>query len=152
MKENAETRPWLDLWNAMIIRAIHDYEILISEAPIKRDAGYDEYSMTIPHILEFLKGTEAEGWPKIIEKTYIEKFRPYAKRNARKIEEAWKDVRGLEGYARDMALKNFKYKCPLCGGALKPARICGVHVINCTGCMLNVKAPKRRKKNAVHGD
>ena len=152
MKENSETRPWLDLWNAMIIRSLHDFEMLISEAPIKRTAGYDEYSMTIPHILEFLKGTEAEGWPKIIENTYIKKFRPYAKKHARKIEEGWKDIVKLDGYDRDLAIRNFKYRCPLCGGALKPDRIYGVNVINCTGCMLNVKAPKRRKKNAVHGD
>ena len=152
MTETSDMKPWLDLWNAMLIRSIHDFEILISEAPVKRDASYDEYAMTIPHILQFLKGTEVEEWPKMIEKTYINKFRPYAKKNARKIEEAWKDVKKLNGYERDMAIKSFKYKCPLCGGALKPDRICGVNVINCTGCMLNIKAPKRRKKNAVHGD
>lgn len=149
MKENSETRPWLDLWNAIIIRSLHDFEMLISEAPIKRTAGYDEYSMTIPHILEFLKGTEAEGWPKIIENTYIKKFRPYAKKNARKIEEGWEDIAKLDGYDRDLAIRDFKYRCPLCGGALKPDRIYGVNVINCTGCMLNVKAPKRRKKKCT---
>ena len=143
----SDMKPWLRLRNAMIERAVWDFEMLISEAPIPISSDSCQSEMTIPAIRAFAKGTEIAVWLDKIERTYYEQFKPYAREHAHDIVKAWKKHQKLRtDYERDQDLKTYKYKCPLCGNALKPLTICGVKCIGCSFCYLNIKLPKKEKK------
>lgn len=147
IEKETDIWPWLMLKNAIIERAVWDYEMLISEAPIP--FGHDTVAreMTIPAIKAFVKGTDAEEWLKKINRIYHEKFRPYAKRNYKRIVADWEEIKKLPTkYEQEQAMKTNRNKCPLCGNALRPMTICGLDVIGCNFCYLNVLMPRERKK------
>lgn len=146
MKES-DILPWLELKNAIIQRAVWDFEMLISEAPIPVGMSSCTAEMNVPAIRQFAKGTDIETWLDKIERIYCEKFQPYAKEHAEEIVKAWrKHMRIRTDYGREQDLKTYKHKCPLCGGALKPMTICGVKCIGCSFCYLNVRMPRKETK------
>ena len=147
IEKETDIWPWLMLRNALIERAVYDYEMLISEAPIPIGRDHVAQEMTIPAIKAFVKGTDTEEWLKKISRIYHEKFKPYAKRNYKRIIKDWKEIEKIENKTeREAAMKNSRNKCPLCGGTLKPVKICGLDAIGCSFCYLNILKPKERKK------
>ena len=141
---------WLNLRNAMIARAIYDYEMLISDAPVVDGADMIMSEMTIPSIRAFFSGTERMDWIKKIDRIYHEEFRPYALKHANEIKSRWKKHMALKtDYERDCDLKVYPHKCPLCGGAMKPVTICGLKFIGCNFCYLNVQIPEWRGKKCI---
>ena len=143
----ADIWPWLMLRNAIVQQAVYDYEALISEGPLPVNAGASQLEMSIPAIRQFTKDTDADEWLDKIDRLYFEEFKPYAKRHADEIIEDWKEVEKLEDdYARRRALKNYKHRCPMCGGAMRPITSYGVKLIGCNFCYLNAKIPTKKEE------
>ena len=153
IEKESDVWEWLMLRNAMIERAVWDFEMLISEAPIPKTAGSLQSEMTVPAIRQFAKGTNTEIWLKKIERIYNEKFRPYATEHAQDIVKAWRKHMKLKTkYELEQDLKRYEYKCPMCGGALRPITICGKKCIGSTFCYLNILMPKKEKKKCTSSE
>lgn len=147
IENEADVHPYLELKNAIITQAVFDYEAVISDAPLPTTSGTDISSMTKASIREFAKGTHITDWLDKIDRIYNEEFRPYVKDHAEEIVRDWKKIQRLPSdWDREQAMKASPHKCPLCGGTLKPQRICQASVITCNYCYLNMRIPKKEKK------
>jgi len=139
-----ERTPYENLLNAIIAQAVYDYEALISDAPINElNTSYYASTMTTAAIRAWAKDTRVEKILDKIDKVYEEEFKPYAKEHAVEIVKEWKRIQRIrDEWERELAVKASPYKCPLCGGSLKPKKINGLQTITCNYCYLNVKMPK----------
>ena len=140
----APQKNWDDLANAIIERAVRDFEYAISDRPIPQDCSLKDCSREA--IMAFAKKQALRDIDlvlilKNIEKDYRTKFRPYALKHYKEI----KSERARLGRKYDTnphINERVTHRCPVCGGALM---ICGGYV-HCTYCNLNVKIPKEKKK------
>lgn len=146
IENEADVHQYLELKNAIIAQAMFDYEAVISDAPLPTHSGTDISTMTKASIREFAKGTQITNWLDKIDRIYKEEFRPYVAEHAEEIIAEWKRIQKLRtDWDRELAMKASPHKCPLCGGTLKPQKICHVPVITCNYCYLNMKVPKEVK-------
>ncbi len=134
-----------DLANAIVQKAVEDYEMAISgtqcememasleEFADKCDAG--EYVLTKAKVNDLLK---------MVRKGH-EEFVKYAKANADEIIAETKRIRSKR---EDIASSRFK--CPMCGGAVFSELEYGVHRACCTGCYLSEVIRVEKKKVVKH--
>lgn len=142
----ADIWPWLMLRNAIVEQTVYDFEMMISDAPLPSNM-YCASEMSISAIRSFTKDTKVDVWLDKIYRIYRREFRPYVEEHEDEIISAWKKVKkDKTKYGASVAYKDDPHKCPLCGGILRPKRICGVNVIGCTGCYLNVRQKGGKKK------
>lgn len=136
--------PYEELLNAIIAQAVYDYEALISDAPINElSSSYYASAMTPAAIRAWARDTKTEKILDKIDKVYKEEFRPYAKEHAKEIVKEWKRIQKIrDDWERELAMRANPYRCPLCGGALKPKKINGMQTITCNYCYLNIEMPK----------
>ena len=143
-ESKAEFYDWAfeKLANAIIFRAVEDYEIAIS------GHGNSKEKLLIERFAEQCDNGEAPytnlkvgSLLDIVCKRH-EEFKKIANENGKEIIAETKAHR-----AAKVDLHNNTYRCPLCGGALYSYSQLGVHRVCCTGCCLSeiVKVDKKKK-------
>ena len=121
-----------DIGNLVISNAARDFEGLISGSLLpSNDCNLDELrAFAKEQVYSSVNLTEIFNK---IEHIYEKEFIPYATENAQEIKKQWEHFNKKYSSWSDRVMYS-KYKCPLCGGSLKPAR--ANRTIGCTGCKL----------------
>lgn len=125
-------RVYEDIGNLVISNAARDFEGLISGTILpSNDCNLDELrAFAREQVYSSVNLTEVFDK---IERIYNKEFIPYATENAKEIKKQWEHFNKKYSSWSDRVTYS-KYKCPLCGGSLKPAR--ANKTIGCTGCKL----------------
>lgn len=132
-KPHVRRENYENLANAFLKACVEDYEELISGAP----SGHKKNFKLIEDVLEhqmFVKLDMTEQL-KHIKNVYETQFKPYAEKHETEIIEQWEDFTQRRLDDRDIMAET-KYRCPLCGGSLRPRYYRKMYVIGCTGCKL----------------
>lgn len=140
-----------NLLNAIALQAVFDYETLISDAPVPVVMG-DE---SIEKIRLFARDTPLTGYLDRIDRIYQNEFKPYVEEHYKEIWEDWPVVQKARGKNQDVLVRQYKHKCPVCGGSLRPMlfgnaftrkKIGHSSFIGCSSCNLNARVPGGNKK------
>lgn len=125
-------RVYEDIGNLVISNAARDFEGLISGTILPtNDCNLDELRAFAKNQV-YSSVNLTEIFDKI-ERIYEKEFVPYATENAKEIKKQWEDFKKKHVEWKNRVLYS-KYRCPLCGGSLKPAK--ANKTIGCTGCKL----------------
>ena len=130
-----------NLANAIVQRAVEDYEMAISGVPCEDEitslerfadnCDQGEYVLTKARVHDLLA---------LVRKGH-KQFVKYANENGKEIIAETKRIRSKHGEITDS-----RYRCPMCGGALYTESQCGVHRVVCTGCYLSEVVQIDKKK------
>ena len=144
-KNNVTDKNYEDLANAILQRAVEDYEDLMC-GTISPGATVNYES-----ILGFLEDQTFVKLDMIeqierIKRIYHKKFIPYVDAHWKEIKEESKEFDEKKLRNEDRVLMT-KHHCPLCGGALKPCQRRGGTAIGCTDCHLVHYIPFKMKED-----
>ena len=132
---------------AICERTVLDFEALISDKPALLPEN-----VSITEIRKFASSqkyvnSDLNAILDHIDRIYREEFKPFVEENLTEIIKGWnsKEARRARKRGRwDNLNDAMKYRCPLCGGFLRPGtKNKGSYgYIICSHCMLNVRIPK----------
>lgn len=136
-RKNVRRDNYEDLANAILTKAVTDYEELISGTLSEGALGVSKKV-----IEDFLKDQNLvrlnmSDQLKYICHTYYNKMIPYVKAHNREIAKQWDDFDKLN-YTTEERIRYSKHRCPVCGGSLRPIDRKNIYNIGCTGCSLSV--------------
>lgn len=134
-----------DLANAIIKRAVDDYEDLMCETV------YPGAIINWESIIGFLSEQtfvrlDMMEQIDIIRNVYNYKFIPYVKKHTKEIEQEWKKF-DKQNIPIDERVKYTHHHCPLCRGVLRPMHRKTDTGIGCTGCHLIYYIPVEVKED-----
>jgi len=133
-RDSVTQRNYEDLANAVIRLTFMDYEDIISGA-IEQSASCNLDEIHRFAAEQTYTPLDLEALLAKVHRVYHEKFIPYAEKYASKIVKQWREFDRKRVSYEDRVQKS-KYRCPLCGGCLKPKFGRYHYIIGCTGCDL----------------
>lgn len=140
-------KPWENLANAICEQAIRDFEWCISDRPLPQDV--QSSLCNLGELKRFfheqtLTPLNLTAISKKIEKTYKNEFRPFVEEHYQEIYHSWVSQK-LDKIDYRKQPELHPYRCPNCGGLLRPnkkQKNMKIRYIVCTGCNLNVRMPE----------
>ena len=152
------------LANAVVKQAVDDYEIALLDQYVKPQERISEIVAIDAWAKDQIcTGLDMEKVLAQIRSIYFKKFIPYAERHEAEIVKDWEVFeekkqdypKAKSELAKSDLYKNYKHKCPLCGGLMRNGSGFGVGLtkstthIGCTGCRLAVPITDKELVNEL---